>query len=332
MTVDDLFKKIQKVIEDVPLVLAGTGASMPYGIPGMWELANYLKNTMREKYSANAAWGVIDSRLDSGMDLESALTQVSPEPSEELVLDITMKTWEFISAADLHCFQSLLSSGELTALAKLFHVLAQSSRKTINIITTNYDRLIEYACDQAKLSVDDRFRGHYIKWQTSDPIKHSNVVNLLKVHGSLDYFKDNQGELVSIPMSQSVPNGFVPDIIPPGSNKYRSVLCGIHRDLLFHADELIKSASGYLCIGYGFNDEQIQATMLEQIKFGKPVIIITKEISETTASLLRNNSENYISITEDKTDSSKTEIVVNGEYVIMDEIFWTVDGFLKIII
>ena len=104
MTVDDLFKKIQKVIEDVPLVLAGTGASMPYGIPGMWELVNYLKNTMREKYSANAAWGVIDSRLDSGMDLESALTQVSPEPSEELVLDITMKTWEFISAADLHCF------------------------------------------------------------------------------------------------------------------------------------------------------------------------------------------------------------------------------------
>lgn len=331
MTIDAIFKRIQKIIGDVPVILAGTGASIPYGIPGMPQLADYLQKELCIEYASDAAWAVISSRLDDGSDLESALTQVAPEPGECLIKDITALTWKFITKYDLECFYRLLSTGQTIPLSKLFRTLAQSSKRNINIITTNYDRLIEYACDQAKLEIDDRFCGCYSKWTSSFSPKTQNIVNLLKVHGSLDYFKDSNGIVRSISMQVAVPAGFVPDIVPPGSNKYRTVLQGVHRDLLHQADNFIKAATGFLCIGYGFNDEQIQATMLEEIKLGKPVIVVTKSVSDSAASLLRNSSNNYVVIQEATDTVHQTEFIVNGEHVYAIENYWSIDGFMDII-
>lgn len=331
MTIDTTFKKIQKIVGDVPVILAGTGASIPHGIPGMPRLACYLQKELCAKNVSDASWVVISSRLDDGIDLESALTKVTPEPSENLIKDITTVTWKFITEFDLQCFYKLLLTGETIPLSKLFRTLAQSSKRNINIITTNYDRLIEYACDQAKLEIDDRFCGHYSRWTSSFSPKTQNIVNLLKVHGSLDYFKDSNGTVCSIPMQVTVPAGFVPDIVPPGSNKYRTVLQGVHRDFLHQADNFIKAATGFLCIGYGFNDEQIQANMLEEIKLGKPVIVVTKSISDSAASLLRNSSNNYVIIQEATDKVHKTEFIVNGEYVYTTEKYWSIDGFMNII-
>lgn len=82
MTIDTTFKKIQKIVGDVPVILAGTGASIPHGIPGMPRLACYLQKELCAKYVSDASWVVISSRLDDGIDLESALTKVTPEPSQ----------------------------------------------------------------------------------------------------------------------------------------------------------------------------------------------------------------------------------------------------------
>ena len=332
MTIDAAFKKIQRIIADVPVILAGTGASMPHGIPGMSQLATYLQQELHSKYVSDASWVVISSRLDNGVDLESALTQVTPEPSIALIQDITTTTWRFITEYDVKCFYDLLSTGNIIPLSRLFRTLAQSSKHNINIITTNYDRLIEYACDQAKLKIDDRFCGHCNRWTSVTPPKTKNIVNLLKVHGSLDYFKDSNGSVHAIPMQVTLPAGFTPDIVPPGSNKYRTVLQGIHRDLLHEADNFIKSATGFLCIGYGFNDEQIQATMLEEIKLGKPVIVVTMAISDSAASLLRNSSNNYIIIQQAADKIYQTEFIINGEYVYTAENYWSIDGFMNIIV
>lgn len=331
MTQDVAFKKIQKTVSDIPLVLAGTGVSIPHGIPGMGGLARHLQDELDAEYALDPSWGIITERLREGTDLESALTEVVPGPSDALVRDITVKTWEFVSHADMECYEGLIQSDEMLPLAKLLHYLTQTSQKSVDVITTNYDRLIEYACDQARVRVDDRFLGKYIKWKEDSKLSHKNIVNLLKVHGSLDYFKDNQGRVFSLPLRSSVPDSLAPDIIPPGSDKYRSVLQGIHHELLFKADEMVQNANGFLCIGYGFNDEHIQASMLERIKLGKAVIVLTKEISEKTAGLLRNNSSNYVTIAADKTDDRKTEMVVNGEVLSLEEGYWTVDGFMKIL-
>ena len=71
--------------------------------------------------------------------------------------------------------------------------------------------------------------------------------------------------------------------------------------------------------------------MLEEIKLGKPVIVVTKSISDSAASLLRNSSNNYVIIQKATDKVHKTEFIVNGEYVYTTEKYWSIDGFMNII-
>ena len=331
LSLEDVFKKVQKIISSIPLILIGTGGSIPYGIPGMPGLAKELQIKITPLFETDDSWKEILNRLKNGDDLEKALTHLYPEPSEKLLASITKTTWEFINSSDLNFFQKLLTSRVWMPLTTLFVKLTQTSQKNINIITTNYDRIIEYACDSAKLEVDDRFRGLYKKWGTSSSAQKRNVINLLKVHGSLDYFKDQYDNVISVPQSSAIPEGFIPDIIPPGSEKYRSVLQGIHRTLLLEADQFIQSATGFLCIGYGFNDEQIQTKMIEAIKAGIPLIVLTKNVSTEVVHMLQTNSTNYVIINEAVDVSGGTEFIVNGQYLTIEENYWSVEGFLKMI-
>ena len=49
MNKEEIFEKIQEYTSDIPLLLIGTGASIPVGIPGMAELANYLLDNLKLK-------------------------------------------------------------------------------------------------------------------------------------------------------------------------------------------------------------------------------------------------------------------------------------------
>lgn len=71
--------------------------------------------------------------------------------------------------------------------------------------------------------------------------------------------------------------------------------------------------------------------MLEEIRLGKPVVVVTKTISESAASLLRNSSNNYVIIQETTNEINQTEFVVNGEYIFATENYWSIDGFINII-
>lgn len=323
-----IFEKIQKIIQDVPVLLVGTGLSIPFGIPGMRELAEHLLNNLREKYVNDAAWVVVAARLEDGMDLESAMTDLPSNISDSLENDIVTETWKVINTSDLQRGFESLEEKQLS-FSRLLKFLFNTSNAVINIITTNYDRFIEYSCDQASLPVTDGFSGYGFKRFSLDKYGTKQIVNLVKVHGSLDFFKKN-GETCSIPLQQNIPKGYLPDIITPGSTKYRYVLRGVHRDLLQQADTYLKSAPAYLCIGYGFNDEQIQEKLLAGLKNGKPILVVTKDISDQALALISNNSSNYIVVTDGKNDT--TVFNVNGVVEELEGNFWTLDGLIQIVI
>ena len=145
----------------------------------------------------------------------------------------------------------------------------------------------------------------------------------------MDYFKYSSGDSCSIPLQQTIPNDYIPDIIPPGSDKYRDVLRGVHRDLLQKADSYINSASSFLCIGYGFNDEQIQEKLLSGLRDGKPILVVTKKITDQALGLISGNSTNYVVVTEDI--ENRTVFNINGILTVVDGNYWTVDGLMNII-
>jgi len=329
MEQNEIFKVAQQYLRDVPLMLIGTGGTIPYGIPGMKELAEYLINSLGEKYKADPQWDTFSSNINSGQDLESALTNISLK--KEILEDIICQTWVLVNDYDLRLFYKILESKTVLPIAKLIKKLLEPHPQCVNIITTNYDRVIEYACDQIKINVDKRFVGYYIKYFSNTKLQRSKVVNLIKVHGSLDLFRDENDYVYSIPLQKDIPINFIPEIITPGEDKYKTILNGECRDLVHIADDLINDAKSYLCIGYGFNDKQIQRNIIAGIKQDKPIVVVTRKISDESAGLIINNSKNYIIIQEDHENTENTDIIVNGNRVTLEGTYWTVEGLLKII-
>lgn len=329
MTEDEIFKVVQKYLENVPLILVGTGGTIPYGIPGMSQLSQYLLNELDCKYKADDEWSKFTGRIKSGVDLESALTEL--QLTDEIINDIKKSTWQLVTDADLDLLNNIIEKSTKLPIARLIQRFYNFHPKCVNIVTTNYDRVIEYACDQINVRLDTKFHGNYIKYFSANKLSMTNIVNLLKVHGSLDLFKDQDDLVYAIPIQQKIPNGFIPEIVTPGSFKYRSVLQGTCRQILHDGDDLINNAKSYLCIGYGFNDEQIQANIIAGIRMGKPIVVVTKQISNKAYELLANNSKQFVIIQENNCKANSTEFIVNNQKSYLDDTYWTVDGLLKII-
>lgn len=329
MNKEEIFKTIQEYTTDVPLILIGTGASIPVGIPGMAELAQYLLDNLDPKYSSNTNWSEISSKLKNQVDLESALTSFRLD--NELLCDIKRLTWELVSSADLKLFYEKVLFGKDLPLSILINKLIQPNPHHLDILTTNYDRYIEYCCDQIGVKIDSRYSGMYLKKTSQDGLKRRNVVNLLKVHGSLDSFSDlKTNESVSIPLQEKIPNGFIPEIITPGSNKYEAILTtSTSRDVLHNADTLIDNATNFLCIGYGFNDSQIQEKIITKIKSGVPIVVVTKNLSDNALGIIVNNSKKYAVILDNENYS--TRFIINKTDTVLEGAYWTIDGFNEMI-
>lgn len=327
MDTSEIFRIIQKYTEANPLFFVGSGTSAAYGLPGMGKLGEHLLESLSSKYASDSDWQHFEDNIKSGKDLESAMTDIVFR--EEIIDDIRKETWKLISEKDLEIFSDVVFGNKEIALSKLIKIYYQSHPQKVDVITTNYDRLIEYACDKAQIPMNTGFSGYYSKFY-SDLFGKKNIVNLVKVHGSLDWFKDSKGVITTLPLQKEIPSGLVPEIITPGVSKYQAVLTGIERPLLSQCDAMIKSALSYLCIGYGFNDTQIQALMIKEIQSGKPLVLVTMEVSDSTAHLLANNAVNYAYICKGEKENT-TEVCINKQLYVIDGTYWTVDGFMKII-
>jgi len=324
---DDIFRAIQAAVVDTPLLMIGSGSSASHGLPGMQELGEHLLKKLDSKYSGDSCWNDFRENLLAGQDLETALSNITFPPN--ILSDVKWETWSLISSRDFDLFGRILFGNEELPLSRLLKKFYQAHPQKIDIITTNYDRVVEYACDLAQLPVASGFYGCYHKhFDKEFPSQES--VNLVKVHGSLDVFCDTHDVAVSVPMLRERVPGLVPEIITPGASKYAAVLTGTPRQLLGAADERIGQARSFLCIGYGFNDAQIQENILTKARAGTPVVVLTKEVSEHAARLLANNAKNYISI-QKGSEENTTDICINRDMVTLSGTYWTINGFMEII-
>ena len=324
---DDIFRTIQSAVEDTPLFIIGSGSSAAHHLPGMGLLGNHLLTQLNMKYTGTACWDTFRENLRNGADLETALLGVTLTP--EMLIDVKCETWNLISSKDLELFDRILFDNEKLPLSRLIRKFYQAHPRKVDIITTNYDRVIEYACDSAGLPVSTGFEGCYQKRFTG-AFPSKDTINLLKVHGSLDVFRDAHDVAVSVPMLRELCPGLVPEIITPGRSKFEAILQGTPRQILSAADERIGQAASFLCIGYGFNDTQVQENIVSRIRTGVPIVVVTRDVFDPAAHLLANNAKHYISIQEGM-EPDTTELCIDRTIEILDGTFWTVDGFMDII-
>jgi len=340
MEKEDILKQLQSWTNNIPLIILGSGASVPFKLPSMWVLGEHIKNSISfDDINDQKQFNEFVAEFEKTGDLESTLTKL--QLRKDVLSEIVNKTWELVNEADLEAYEYFINNSNDFPLPKLLEYFLNTAGKKVSIITTNYDRLAEYASSIAKAVICTGYSqnpiGHF-----SNSIKSNNLaalqgykgqVNIWKVHGSLDWFKSKEDENMQLPNRQHIPQNYNPLIVTPGLSKYSETHNEPYRTILTQADSEIEKANGFLCIGYGFNDIHVQPKLIEQIKNKKPIIVITKELTpKTKQSIIGNKCHNYMLIEEANSKDTRIFSSKFGEVIIEDTSCWELGEYLKLII
>ena len=343
MNKDEAYKKIQNIFHanPSPVIVLGSGASAPYHIASMGDLANSLKDLFaHKKYTNNASVECVNKfllNLDKGIGLEESLLDI--RVTEEVEYDIIINVWNLIAEQDKKLLYDFTRGKRTLELSKLFERLIYGRNDSIvNVVTTNYDRIAEYAASKTEAFINTGFSHSYCGTMKQkldaypNKLKNSYTgrINIWKVHGSLDWFSKHDTTYY-LPGVNEIPEEYVPCIITPGTNKYEKTSQEPHRSLLTHIDEDFLNASGFVCIGYGFNDRHVHPKLLAAAKKRKlPILIITMNITDPIQRNVMTGEYDYTAIYSDGKNGSV--IKMNGdEITILDEELWKLGNLCSII-
>ena len=310
-----VFTIIQNYLKTPPVIIWGSGATIPFGLPSMGKLNDIIKENIPE----------FDKNCDN-LEIE-----LGKDKYQEMMPLIRNLIWHAISTVDKEVLQNLLDSNNenFNGIKKLVEKISDAHPKVTNIITTNYDRIIEYVLSFHGIPFTDGFLGKDLSLFDENLFSSKNIVNIVKVHGSLNWF-DLGGEIRYL--QNNIENS-VPQIICPGKNKYQEAYKSPYRELIQKSDLYINSANSFLVVGFGFNDEHLTPRIKTKIKKGIPIVVITKIISEACLNELE-GAEKYVLLEED--GDNKTKVTVkerNSEkqIIILEGNFWSLNNFIEII-
>jgi hypothetical protein len=162
------------------------------------------------------------------------------------------------------------------------------------VITTNYDRLLEFSCDLSGLSVDSGFVGNALgrfdevasqnemlvpsrmRRGSVPATSHKPHIRLSKPHGSLDWYS------VDDEARRSVLHVDAPRLmITPGQSKYLSAHKPPFDAHMQRAKEAIDRATSLIFVGYGFNDVHLQTHFPPRLRAGVPTVVLTRTLTDS---------------------------------------------------
>jgi hypothetical protein len=306
----------------------------------MGELANHLCAVIGPSLAGadSAAWAEIEP-LIRAKGLEAALLEKAPTAAIEAA--IAVATAELICEREQSVVTEVFAGVRTLRLTRLIaHLLKPSTG--LPIITTNYDRLVEIAAEEAGIGVDTMFIGRFagtlneresrLSFCREVTLKRNRVTYhyhpralVCKPHGSLDWYQRN-GKPVHY-------SGELPEasrlIITPGQNKFRN---GYESPFDHHrnrANDAIDRASRFLILGYGFNDDHLETHLSPAIRGGKPTLLMTHTLS-ATAEALATDQANVIAIDyANQSGKDGTRVVIDKTHLFFPDLaIWDVHTFI----
>ena len=290
-----------------PVILLGSGASVEFGIPGMPELRQCLLESdpgeKLEDSEFSAQWKEFRDVLSpESSDVENALTKVSnPYVISNYVAE---STWKLIAPKDTRAMEEITRGNRRPALSELVAHLSATSNRLFHVVTTNYDRIAEYAAEMANLCHYTGFTSGYRRCMDNKNLEHLTQKNICiwKIHGSIDWFSQSEGcgRVVSFPVWDELPaSKWRPAIVPPGNLKYQQTHNEPYNTMLQKAKQAISEHSTILAIGFGFNESHIQEKLEAQCaKKGTVMVILAKKLSDNAKQLLDKSKCQYLAFEE----------------------------------
>ena len=329
----------QECFRQHPVVILGSGASVVHGLRSMGDLARYLMDNVKaDDGEETDAWLPIRTALAKGDGLEEALLKTVVPPS--LVKKIVKLTWEAIAEDDLALMGRAARGEEHFRLSDLLRGMFRSNHMVTNIVTPNYDRVAEYASDMTDYFHTTGFAPGIIRYREGgDPVSirrgahQARTVRIWKVHGSLDWFEDAAGRVVSLPIAEKLPENFEPLVVTPGVSKYERTHDEPFRSAIHGADGALEQAASFLCVGYGFRDRHIQPKIVNSCSQRNiPIVILAHTLTDEAKKFLADSAGKAYMALEKNGEGTRAFLPERPEgFTIAKPDLWSFDSFNKMI-
>ena len=274
---------------NMPKLIVGTGLSVVYGVPGMRKLAEHLDREI--KYSSDERlkelWNNHYTEIEE-KGLEAGLTNLTQNESD-LVDAVKLITAKFILEEEEALHKEIYE--KKTGFSKLLAYLKNTvgvERKIIDIMTPNYDRIIEIICDKLGIGVITGFYGSLYGAFNKNILKQPNDiyncrnsvwVRLFKPHGSVNWVREGEKEYLTNNFETLKKKVKYIEIVTPGRSKYEAgMINNTFRCMREEFNELLNLKDNYslLIYGYGFNDAHFDTALFES--FQKNVLILARDV------------------------------------------------------
>lgn len=238
-----------------------------------------------------------DGTLKSAFNLEDLLSNlfsykkfVSPEDEVKFNNTITA-ILDIIKKATFYDYNSSLFKhrGFLNVISKI-----GISENKINIVTTNYDTLLEDAAESMNATVFDgfsfsqtpQFDSTMFDWKLVKNVSNiksheleykQKVFNLLKIHGSLTWERLEENDTVIRKNKNTISK---PVMVFPSSDKYAQSYEKPYFDLFTKFQELLKKPNTiFITTGFSFSDNHISRMILSAIKTNESLSTLITDFS-----------------------------------------------------
>ena len=298
---NEIFETVQDYLKPCPVIIWGSGATIPFGLPSMEDLKKGLN-------------------LKESGDLESILSKITDGEKrtcyEQKIFDtIDEKDQKLRESVDDKTFQDLND---------IISYLYGAHPKLINIVTTNYDCVLEYFLSYYSFPFSDGFSGREFSSFNKENFKRKNHINLFKIHGSLRWLNRRY----------SYHNNSM-DAIYPYENKYERTYDNPFRSLVSESGDIIESSDNFLVIGFGFNDKHIRNLLEDSVQKPNVKMVVVSRKATENAKRITARAQNIILIEEDE-DACFTKFTYrkNGkeECFILKGKFWDLQEFKSILL
>ena len=234
-------------------------------------------------YSDDIFYG---DKLKDNFNLEECLSNIFTY--EEFINDEDKEKQKFINTkkAILDIIVNATSynyDSKLFNHAKFLNILSKrtNTESKLNLVTTNYDTLIEDAAESMKWTVFDgfsfsqnpQFDSTMFDWnlvkevpnvKTNENIYKPNVVNLLKIHGSITWERSKSGNNISRKSKTLIAD---PLMVFPSTNKYAQSYQEPYFDLFNKFQNLLHKPNTLLITtGFSFSDNHIARMIISAIQ------------------------------------------------------------------
>lgn len=337
-----VYERIQNLFSSGLVTVIGSGASCSYGLPSMSQLADGITLALPKLIAQisdpgdGAALQQVSTALASGESLEKAL---SADRSDEVQRLIRATVGRLVRSAEEKAIQRLISDPTQAIYIRLFELILKVNR-TADVITTNYDRLIEVSAALGNQRVDTMFYGQTLGRLDKDRARlemyeglqlphgasrqrrvppFAPHIRLAKPHGSLDW-KEIDGTVYRAEIVEDIPH-----IIAPSAHKFREGYDIGFQEHVTRSSEAIMQATGFFFVGFGFNDEHLQTHLTARLR-QTPSLVLAQYLTDSAKSFLQ-HSPQMIAVEASQSGGGAT-IHFNGTSIDTKLPLWELDTFL----